>query len=44
MNPVQLGGEVTLTYTQLISLDNVTVDVLPEKKVCGQTLNVLQLF
>ena len=33
MNPIQLGGEVTLSYTQLISLDVVTVDVLPEKKV-----------
>jgi hypothetical protein len=34
MNNVQLDGDLSLSYNQLMSLDVVTVDTLPEKKVC----------
>ena len=33
MNNVQLDGDLSLSYNQLMSLDDVTVDTLPEKKV-----------
>ena len=33
MNNVQLDGDLSLSYNQLMSLDEVTVDTLPEKKV-----------
>lgn len=32
MNNVQLDGDLSLSYNQLMSLDDVTVDTLPEKK------------
>ena len=34
MNNIQLSdGDISLSYNQLMSLDDVTVDTLPEKKV-----------
>ena len=40
MNNVQLDGDLSLSYNQLMSLDTVTVDTLPEKKVLSWTLNL----
>ena len=33
MNTIQLDGDLSLSYNQIMSLDEVTVDTLPEKKV-----------
>lgn len=32
MNNVQLDGDLSLSYNQIMNLDTVTVDTLPEKK------------